>query len=232
MATGTAVEVSGEVSGDYGGNGFFTRSNVATEANGVATKITQDAKPFDWPPKAARAKRRSRKQATRETPRWLVSRLRRFARGGPLRGPPVERLSVRLRCSVAAQKMILTLRRLFECDAIPECFKLFHRPADGAITVTASEVVGAELVIGDLVAHDVVRDFEHLMSHGDDRFLVPAMPLDAAVARLQCRARGARRGERAFDQRPAQKPVAVSGFPAASLPSRFVQAGTHRAPAT
>src|SRR5688572_5418023 len=108
MATGTAVEVSGEVSGDYGGNGFFTRSNVATEANGVATKITQDAKPFDWPPKAARAKRRSRKQATRETPRWLVSRLRRFARG--------ERLSVRpplLRCSVLIRCLRL-LRSLHE----------------------------------------------------------------------------------------------------------------------
>ena len=72
----------------------------------MATKVTKDTKPFDGPPKAARAKRRSRKQATRETPRWLVSRLRRFARGGPLRGPPAERLSVGYRGAAGAGTIV------------------------------------------------------------------------------------------------------------------------------
>ena len=43
-------------------------SHGATETNGdgYATKVTKDTKPFDGPPKAARATRRSRKQATLE----------------------------------------------------------------------------------------------------------------------------------------------------------------------
>src|SRR5919108_1189623 len=96
------------------------------------------------------------------------------------------------------------LRRLLECYAISECLKLFHGPADRSVAISTGKVLGAEFVIGRAIAHDVERNFEHLMRDRNDRFFVTAMRLDATISRLQRGPLRARRRERAFDQRTAQ----------------------------
>src|SRR2546421_13086577 len=78
-------------------------------------------------------------------------------------------------------------RGLFDGDIDPERFELTDVPAHGAVGMPPLEIVGADFVVGDPVAHDVVRDFENLMAHGNDRFLVAAMPLDAVIPGLQRR---------------------------------------------
>ena len=57
---------------------------------------------------------------------------------------------------------------------ISEGFELSDVSARGALATAPVEVVGAEFVVRDAVAHDVVRDFEDLMADGDDGFLVTA----------------------------------------------------------
>jgi len=54
-----------------------------------------------------------------------------------------------------------------------------------AVGVSAVEIVGAEFVVRDAVAHQVVRDLEYLVTHGDDGFLMPAMAFDTKIAGLQ-----------------------------------------------
>src|SRR5688572_26210149 len=66
-----------------------------------------------------------------------------------------------------------------------ERFQLAHMATHRAFRVAAIEVIRAEFLIGHAVVHDVIRDLEDLMRHGDDRFLMAAMPLHAVIPRLQ-----------------------------------------------
>jgi hypothetical protein len=104
-------------------------------------------------------------------------------------------------------------------------------PSNRALGVAFVEIVGPEFVVGMAITHDVVRDFEDLMAHRDDRLLVAAMPFDAVVPRLEGRPVAACGRQAGLDQGAAQIPVALPRLPAAPLAGTFVLAGTHRAPA-
>ena len=54
----------------------------------------------------------------------------------------------------------------------PQCLELSDMPAHGRLGMATVEIIGPELVIGAAISHKVVRDFENLMTHGHDRFLV------------------------------------------------------------
>lgn len=73
-------------------------------------------------------------------------------------------------------------------DAVPECFELPDGAWDGALAVAAGEVLCPQFLICRLVPQDVVRNLQHLMTHRNDGFLVPAMSFDAAIGRLERRA--------------------------------------------
>src|SRR5262245_10151194 len=103
--------------------------------------------------------------------------------------------------------------------------------APGPIAVVALEIGGPEFVIGDTIAHDEIRDFENLMADGDDRSLVPAMPLAPEVPRLQRRVLRPHRGLATFDQGAAQIAVALARLSAAAFPCALVLTRTHRRPA-
>src|SRR6266542_3762215 len=90
---------------------------------------------------------------------------------------------------------------LLDTDAIAERFQLPDRSPCGALAVTAVEVVGAEFVVRNAIPHDEIRDFENLMTDGDDGFLVSPMAFDAIVPGLQRGAFGPRSCQAAFDER-------------------------------
>ena len=54
-----------------------------------------------------------------------------------------------------------------------------------AVPIPPGKVVGAQFLIRHAVAHNAVRDFEHLMADRHDRFLVPPMAFHAVIPRLQ-----------------------------------------------
>ena len=116
-------------------------------------------------------------------------------------------------------------------DMKPERFQLPDVTMHGSLAMAPIEVVGAQFLVRDAVAHDVVRDFQDLVAHRDDRFLVPAMPFDAVIPRLQRASLGAHRAEAGLDQRAAQIGIPFPRFPAPPLPGTLVLAGAHRAPA-
>ena len=70
---------------------------------------------------------------------------------------------------------------------IAEGLELFDMPSRGAVTVPALNVLGAEFVIGDAVAHHVIRDLEDLVAGGDDGLFVAPAGFDARIAGLQAR---------------------------------------------
>lgn len=76
-------------------------------------------------------------------------------------------------------------RQLFERHTIPEGLKIADMALKAAFTMAPVEVVGARFLIRDPVTHDVVRNLEDLMAHGNDRDLVARMAFDAVIARLQ-----------------------------------------------
>jgi len=55
----------------------------------------------------------------------------------------------------------------------------------GALGVAFVEIVCAELVIGTTIAHDVVRDFENVVTDRNDRLFVAALAFDATVPSLE-----------------------------------------------
>src|SRR5207245_9796723 len=120
---------------------------------------------------------------------------------------------------------------LLDRDAVAKRLELADRPPDRAVAVTEREVLRAEFLIRRGVAHDIQRDFEHLMADGDDRLFVPSLTLDAPVARLQGRPFRARRRQRTFNQRATQIAIALARLALAALARRLVQARTHGAPA-
>jgi hypothetical protein len=67
----------------------------------------------------------------------------------------------------------------------PQSLKLSDMTADGPLGVTPVEVVGAELLVGDTVSHEVERDFENLMPDGDHGFLMAPKPFDPVIPRLK-----------------------------------------------
>ena len=81
------------------------------------------------------------------------------------------------------------------------------------------EVVSAEFHVFDVVALDVVRDFEDLVRDGHGRLLVPGVSHDAAIARLEGRVLGPGDGERAFHQGMAQVRVPLRRRPDRRLPA-------------
>src|SRR5438105_3864228 len=127
--------------------------------------------------------------------------------------------------------MMLLSSGLLDRDPVAERFELTHVPSGRALRVTSVEVIGAQFGVRDAIAHDVVRNLEDLMAHGDDGFLVPAMPFDAVISRLQRAPFGAHRAKAGLDQRAAQVVISFPRFPAPPLPGTLVLAGAQRTPA-
>src|SRR5437870_965003 len=90
------------------------------------------------------------------------------------------------------------------------------------LSPTVVEVVSAEFPVFDVVALDVVRDFEDLVRDGHGRLLVPGMSQDAAIARLKGGVLGAGDGERAFHQGMAQVRVAFASAARSPFAGTFV----------
>lgn len=83
-------------------------------------------------------------------------------------------------------------------------------PTDGALGVTFVKIVGAKFVIGATVAHDVVRDFENVVTDRNDRFLVAALAFDATVSSLERGAVAAGGCQASLDQGATQVAVALT----------------------
>src|SRR5688572_17918825 len=86
------------------------------------------------------------------------------------------------------------LRRGCERHDKPQRFELFHVATERALLLTLVEIVGAEFLMGDAVAQDVIRDFEDLVADRHEGALVPALPFDPIVASSQRRLFGMGRG--------------------------------------
>src|SRR5215208_2062391 len=100
----------------------------------------------------------------------------------------------------------------------------------GPLPIASFEIVRPEFLIGDAITHHVVRDFEDLVAHGDDGFLMAAMAFDPVIASLQGGPARPRGRQSRFDQRAAQISVPVSRFARVPLPAALVLAGAHGAP--
>ena len=136
-----------------------------------------------------------------------------------------------MRVKAAALTQISTYQKIGSyaaspMDAVAKGFEMFHMATDGPLAIPAAEVISPQLAVGDAVAHDEISDFQNLMSDRDDRFLVPAMPLHAVLPGLQSGPFGARRRQPAFDQRPAQIPVAVACLTRPAFSRALVGPGT------
>jgi hypothetical protein len=89
--------------------------------------------------------------------------------------------------NVSESRVMFGSRNFLNRYLKPQSLKLSDMTADGPLRVTPVEVVGAELLVGDTVAHEVERDFENLMPDGDHGFHMSPMPFDP-VLRLKGRA--------------------------------------------
>src|ERR671936_2204096 len=113
-------------------------------------------------------------------------------------------------------------RGVFERHTVTERFELFDMATGSPVTVAPLEVAGAKLVIGDAVTHDEIRDFKNLMADGHHRFLVTTMAFHPVIARLQSGLFRAGGGLPAFNQGPAEIPIAVPGFASPAFPGALV----------
>src|SRR5215213_11298976 len=104
---------------------------------------------------------------------------------------------------------LLESGRLLERDAVSEGLELALVSSHGALRMTPIEVIRAEFVVRDAVAHHVVRDLENLVAHRHDRLLVPPMPLHAVIARLERGALAVDGSEPRLNQCAAQILVAL-----------------------
>ena len=59
-----------------------------------------------------------------------------------------------------------------------------HVAAQRTFRISPLKIVGTELLVRHAIAHDVVRDFENLVTDGDDGLFMIALSLDATIARL------------------------------------------------
>src|SRR5215468_6787797 len=121
-------------------------------------------------------------------------------------------------------------RRFLKGDAVAEGLETAHMVVEDPVGAAAVEVVRAEFLVGDAVAHDEEGNLEDVMAHGHDGLFVPAVPLDAQVPRLQGGAIGAASGEPTLNQGSAQIVVAVTHFPRPALAGTLVLPRTDRRP--
>lgn len=105
-------------------------------------------------------------------------------------------------------------------------------PPDCTLGVPLVKIVGAEFLIGEAIAHDVVGDFENVVADGDDCLLVAAMPFDSVVPSLERRPVAARSRQASLDQGAAQIAVPLPRLPAAPLAGTLVLTRTHGPPTT
>ena len=111
---------------------------------------------------------------------------------------------------------------LLNGDFVPKRFQLTKMPLARAVALPAIEVVAAEFVIRDPIAHDVVRDLENLMPSRHDRFLVPPMAFDPVVSRLQGGPLRVTGGEPGLDEAGAQIRVRLARLPRPPLARALV----------
>ena len=81
---------------------------------------------------------------------------------------------------------------------------------NSVLSPASVEVVRAEFHVIDVVALNVVCDFEDLVCDGHGRLLMPGMSHDATIASLEGGVLGAGDSEGAFDQGVAQVRVAFA----------------------
>jgi hypothetical protein len=98
-------------------------------------------------------------------------------------------------------------------DAVALALEGVDGVAADAVGVVAIVVIGAEVVVGDLVRQHVVRADQHRVGDGDDGLLVAAMTHDTPVPCGERALGGPRRGQRDLDERGAEPPVALAGGP-------------------
>ena len=86
--------------------------------------------------------------------------------------------------------------------------------------LAVEEVVPAEILVGAVIAQDVVGADEDRVGDGDDRLLVPAASLDPRVLSVQVGAARAPRGRvGGLDERGAKPAVALRVLPLLRLPA-------------
>src|SRR5688572_32776410 len=120
---------------------------------------------------------------------------------------------------------------LLDRDVVAEGFQLAQMATYGPLGMSPKEVVRPELVVRHPVAHDVVRDLEDLVSHGDDGFLMASLALHAMIPGLQGRVLLVHGAEGGLDQRGTEVPIAFAGLATAPFSRTLVLPRTHRAPA-
>src|SRR5215472_6272499 len=119
----------------------------------------------------------------------------------------------------------------FEGDTIALAFQGLNSPVANPLGVAAVVVVRAGILVGRLTRQKVVRVHEDGMRHRHDRFLVPTVS-DPAIARGEGSGGGANAGgEGGFDQRGAERAVAMAGPAGTVLACALVVAGTEAGPA-
>src|SRR5215510_12781623 len=133
-----------------------------------------------------------------------------------------------------AQKMIVdpALSCRFQSDTVAERLKLTYMATQSTVTVSAVEIVRAKFVIGDAVAHHVKGDFEDLVPHGKNGFLMASVPLDAIVTTLQCGVFGTRGGQSRLDQQGAQIRIPPAGLTGPALAGALILSWTRGGPTT
>src|SRR4030095_4961186 len=117
-------------------------------------------------------------------------------------------------------------------DVEAQSLEVPHMSSRGALGVAFIEIVCSEFVVGTAIAHDVVRDFEDVVTERNDRLLVAALAFDATVPRLERGPVAAGGRQAGLDQSATQVAVALTRLPAVPLPGTLILAWTDRGPTT
>ena len=113
-----------------------------------------------------------------------------------------------------------------------EAFELGDQPSGLSFGVGAvGEVVAAEVLVGDVVAEDVVDRDQDRVGDRDDRLVVPLAALDPLVLGAEVGVLGVGGGVGGLDQHGAQVLVGLAGAAGAALAGGLVVAETDRRPA-
>src|SRR4051794_28486450 len=107
-----------------------------------------------------------------------------------------------------------------------KCFKAPNETSSDLGFVSVLEVVGAEVVVHDVVFQDVVRRRQHRGGHGENRLLGSAPTLQAKKLRAQVRVPGAGGNPGDLDERCFEPWVAGAGPRRQSLACTFLLART------